>query len=225
MIRREECPLRVDIAGGWQDCEQFAQPGGHVVNVAISPLVTLEDLKTGFYSGLGGSAARALLEGSNGVVSELAAGAGWQDPAVILETGLCVWKSGAYPVLEMKVNPWFLQDKMALLWTGSRVSGTVDILDKPRDMKGIFAAGQLARSAAQERSLRLLARAVALSYEAQLKEGMPQLLYNNELAKKYCGAGWGGNALYLFEETRQRDNFVSNVEHARAVEPYMERFG
>jgi hypothetical protein len=38
------------------------------------------------------------------VQSELDLGVGWQDPAVIRETGLCVWHSGPAPVLDFKVG-------------------------------------------------------------------------------------------------------------------------
>jgi len=55
-------------------------------------------------AGLGGSAAHALLNGKDPVQSELDLGVGWQDPAVIRETGLCVWRSGSKPVLDFKVG-------------------------------------------------------------------------------------------------------------------------
>jgi hypothetical protein len=54
-------------------------------------------------AGLGGSAAHAFLNGKDPVQSELDLGVGWQDPAVIRETGLCVWRSGPKPVLDFKV--------------------------------------------------------------------------------------------------------------------------
>ena len=41
-----------------------------------------------------------------------------QDPAVINETGLCVWRSGSKPVLDFKRNGDMLSGLMALLWTG-----------------------------------------------------------------------------------------------------------
>jgi hypothetical protein len=55
-------------------------------------------------AGLGGSAAHALINGRDPVQSELDLGVGWQDPAVIRETGLCVWRSGPKPVLDFKVG-------------------------------------------------------------------------------------------------------------------------
>lgn len=47
-----------------------------------------------------GSGARALLNGRDGVDSEIDLGVGWQDPAAIRETGLRVWRSGPKPVLD-----------------------------------------------------------------------------------------------------------------------------
>ena len=71
-------------------------------NCAISPLVSISSWDYEKRSGLGGSAAWALLNGEDGVDSELNLGVGWQDPAVITETGLCVWKSGLRPTLHLK---------------------------------------------------------------------------------------------------------------------------
>jgi hypothetical protein len=42
-----------------------------------------------------------------------------QDPAVISQTGLCVWRSGPRPELDFKTQGSFLQGLMALLWTGN----------------------------------------------------------------------------------------------------------
>ena len=44
-------------------------------------------------------ASNPLLQGVCGVTSEIDIGVGWQDPAVIAETGLCVWRSGPLPSL------------------------------------------------------------------------------------------------------------------------------
>ena len=88
----KEAPLRVDFAGGWLDVPRFSRAGGLIVNCAISPLVSIRSWEYAKRSGLGGSAAWALLNGEDGVHSELNLGVGWQDPAVIAETGLCVEK-------------------------------------------------------------------------------------------------------------------------------------
>lgn len=54
-------PLRIDLAGGWLDVPRFARPGAFVVNLAIQPLIGLEDNPYQRGSGLGGSAAHAIL--------------------------------------------------------------------------------------------------------------------------------------------------------------------
>ena len=111
-------PLRVDFAGGWLDVPRLARPGAHIVNCAISPLVSLDDWPYEKMSGLGGSGAWALLNGHDGVASELDLGVGWQDPAVIRETGLCVWRSGPRPRLLLKTSGDMLVGRMGILWTG-----------------------------------------------------------------------------------------------------------
>ena len=114
-----EAPLRVDFAGGWLDVPRFSRPGEFVVNCAISPLVSLREWPYEKQAGLGGSGAWALLNGRDGVESEIDLGVGWQDPAVIRETGLCVWRSGHQPVLDFKHNGDFLTGRMAIYWTGT----------------------------------------------------------------------------------------------------------
>ena len=37
----------------------------------------------------------------------------------------------------------------------------------------------------------------------------PSAPHPGELARKYCGGGWGGYALYLFAEREERDTFVA----------------
>ena len=48
-------------------------------------------------------------------------------------------------------------------------------------------------------------------------------------AQKYCGAGWGGYALYLFDTTEERADWLKRASRegheARAIEPYMRRYG
>ena len=210
-----EVPLRIDFAGGWLDVPKFAMEGGYIVNCAISPLVSIHTWPYEIGSGLGGSGAYAILSGSDAVRSELKMGVGWQDPAVIHETGLCVWRSGQRPVLDMKVNPDFLAGKLALLWTGkSHVCN--DLVDLKRDYKLIFEAGLVARRAVIRRSVKLLEDAVRISYEMQRGEGMQPLPELGESAKKYCGGGHGGYAVYLFRKARPADKDL------KPVEPYLE---
>ncbi len=204
-------PLRVDFAGGWLDVPKHAIPGTYIVNCAISPLVDLAEWPYEQNSGLGGSAAFSIAQGRNGVEDELNLGVGWQDPAIIRETGLCVWRSGNRPILEAKVNPDFLMGKMALYWTG-KPHRTPDLVDMPRDYGLIARASRTAYTGVLDKSLYDLYYAVDLTYVAQLHEGMDQLPEFGEQAKKYCGGGWGGYALYLFDD--RPDGFLN-------IEPYL----
>lgn len=207
-------PLRVDFGGGWLDVPQYAVEGGYIVNCAITPKVSLKSWPYEIGSGLGGSAAKAILDGMDPIKSELDFGVGWQDPAIILETGACVWRSGKRPVLELKMNPDFLLGKMALYWTG-KSHNNKDNSWKKRDYKTITRAGHLAHQAVKDRSLKGLAEAVNISYIAQLEEGMDNLpSFETELAAKYCGGGWGGYALYLFEKRPKHKDLIP-------IEPYL----
>src|SRR3954469_16961235 len=115
----EVAPLRVDFGGGWLDVPRLARDGAFIVNCAISPTVSLREWPYERNAGLGGAGAWALLNGRDGIGSELDLGVGWQDPAVIAETGLCAWRSGQRPALEIKTSGEFLHGRMALHWTGS----------------------------------------------------------------------------------------------------------
>ena len=137
----QEAPLRVDFAGGWLDVPRFARPGGYVVNCAISPTVSLRSWPYERNAGLGGSGAWALLNGKDGVDSELDLGVGWQDPAVIAESGLCVWRSGRRPDLELKTDGAFLRGRMAVFWTGTPHS-TPGVANQSRDYDAIERAGR-----------------------------------------------------------------------------------
>ncbi len=215
----KEIPLRVDFAGGWLDVPKLAMRGGFIVNCAIEPLVSLESwaYKTG--SGLGGSAAHAILTGKNAIKSELDLGVGWQDPAVIKETGLCVWESGPKPKLHLKRNPEMLRGKMALLWTGQDHI-TYKNVDLKRDYELILNAGAIAKNAVLGDSYRELCEAANLSYRAQLGEGMQGLPSHAEAAKKYCGGGWGGYALFMFKDEEKRNEFLKR-ENTLKIEPFM----
>lgn len=208
------------MLGGWLDVPRHAIEGAYVVNCAISPLVSLRSWGYKKRSGLGGSGAWALLNGENGVESELDLGVGWQDPAVIRETGLCVWRSGPLPVLDFKRNGEMLSGKMAVLWTGSE-HDTPGIVDDKRDYKKITESATIAREGVMKEDLGKLAEGVALYYEAQLDEGMQALpKIENAIANKYCGGGHGGYALYLFEKPSDRDNAVEKMDKLRAIEPH-----
>jgi cytidyltransferase-like protein len=211
-----QAPMRVDFAGGWLDVPRFARPDGYIVNCTISPMVTLYDWPYEKCSGIGGSGAYALLQGKDGVASELENNVGWQDPAVILETGLCVWRPGRMPVLEAKVNPSFLKGRLALYWTG-KTHVTQSLADLDRDYDLLAEGSRIAREAALAMDFERLCDAVRVTHEVQLKEGMDPLPDMGESAKKYCGSGHGGYASYLFDERPARDELMH-------IEPFMERF-
>jgi hypothetical protein len=132
-----------------------------------------------------------------------------------------VWRSGPRPELDFKSSGAFLRGAMALLWTGSP-HVTPDKADLTRDYAAIEAAGAAARAAVLpgRESLPGLAAAVGMSYAAQLGEGMAPLPAHGALARKYCGGGWGGYALYLFAAPDARAVFLERVEGTRAVEPF-----
>lgn len=198
-------PVRVDFGGGWLDVPARAREGAFIVNCAISPQVSLKDWPYEQRAGLGGSAAWALLNGRDSVQAELDLGVGWQDPAVIRETGVCVWKSGPRPKLDFKRDGSFLEGKMALLWTGIQhdTPGSVDL---QRDYDLIERAGAMAREAVMAESIAKLAEGILMSYAAQLGEGMAELPeVPGSVAHKYCGGGHGGYALYLFPSRKARD--------------------
>ncbi len=219
----QEAPLRVDFAGGWLDVPRYARSGAYVVNCAISPTVSLREWPYERNAGLGGSGAWALLMGKDGVGSELDLGVGWQDPAVIAETGLCVWRSGLRPELEIKHDGGFLRGRLALYWTGSS-HDTPAVANRPRDFNAIERAGKTARDAVWAQSFEGLAEAVRESYAVQLGEGMAPLPEGaggvTALARKYCGGGHGGYALYLCATSDDRDRLCA-VSGFRPIEPYV----
>jgi hypothetical protein len=40
------------------------------------------------------------------------------------------------------------------------------------------------------------------------------------IARKYCGGGYGGYALYLFAESSRRDSAIATMPELRAIEPF-----
>lgn len=217
----EVAPLRVDFGGGWLDVPRLAREGAYIVNCAISPTVSLRDWPYERNAGLGGSGAWALLNGKDGVGSELDLGVGWQDPAVIAETGLCVWRSGRRPELEVKTSGDLLRGRMALYWTGAS-HDTPAIVAGKRNYDAIARAGATARDAVWQNALNGIADAVRQSYAVQRAEGMDPLPEDlpGALAWKYCGGGFGGYAVYLFAERAQRDAACERPGF-RPIEPYV----
>lgn len=113
---------------------------------------------------------------------------------------------------------------MALAWTGSP-HVTYENTDLTRNYDLVQQAGSLARQAVLpgQESIHKLAEAINTSYAMQQHEGMAALPDSGqgELAKKYCGGGWGGYALYLFETQEQRAAFLQQTEGSKAIEPYI----
>lgn len=220
----KEAPLRVDFAGGWLDVPRFHREGGFVVNCAISPLVSLKCWNYEKRSGMGGSGAWAVLNGEDGVVSELNLGVGWQDPAIIQETGLCVWHSGVRPLLHLKRNGEILKGRMAILFT-EKEHDTPAIVEQKRNYNLIYEASQVAAEAVYLNDVEKLAEAVRMSYQVQQDEGMEPLPDSDKsMACKYCGGGFGGYAVYIFTSGEERDGFVTNHPKAKAIEPYTRNF-
>jgi len=205
-------PLRVDFAGGWLDVPKHSTPGGFIVNCTIDLFVSLNKWDIPQKAGLGGSAAWATLNGIDPIKSELDMGVGWQDPAIIKETGLCAWRSGDRPVLDIKTNPDFIKH-IALLWTGHD-HDTPALVDRLRDYARIKEAGSVGRVGVQNRNIESIYKSVCMSYQVQLAEGMGNLPNHGELAKKYCGGGYGGFAVYLFKDSNIPDGFIK-------VNPFM----
>lgn len=218
-------PLRVDFAGGWLDVPENSIPGEYVVNCSISPTVSLKEWLYRQGAGLGGSGGWGVLNGWDPVASELGLGVGWQDPAVIAETGACVWKSGLKPELDFKNTGEFLRGRMAVYDT--RVKHyTPGFAGYVRPFDRIAKAARIARLGVLEKDISVLAVAVQISYQLQLEEGMQPLPdIGPQMARKYCGGGHGGYALYLYETQEQRDAAVDACEDMYPVEPYCRTFG
>lgn len=218
-------PLRVDFAGGWLDVPAHAIPGEYIVNCSISPTVSLREWFYRQGGGLGGSGAWSVLNGWDPVRSELGLGVGWQDPAVVAETGACVWKSGPRPVLDFKNTGEFLRGRMAVFDTRVK-HDTPGLASLERNFHKIARAGRIARLGVQEQDIAVLAVAVQMSYQLQLDEGMSTLeRVGDSLAHKYCGGGYGGYALYLYETPEAREEALERCPDLYPVEPYCRTFG
>lgn len=218
-------PLRVDFAGGWLDVPENAIPGEFIVNCSISPTVSLKEWLYRKGAGLGGSGGWSVLNGWDPVASELGLGVGWQDPAVIAETGACVWKSGAKPVLDFKNTGEFLRGRMAVYDT--RIEhNTPGLACLERNFSKIAKAGRVARLGVQEQDITVLSIGVQMSYKLQLEEGMlPLPKIGDCLAHKYCGGGHGGYAVYLYETPEAREEALEACEDLYPIEPYCRTFG
>jgi cytidyltransferase-like protein len=220
----KQVPLRVDFVGGWLDVPKLSMDRSYIINCTITPFVGLDNWVYNISSGLGGSAAYSILCGKNAIESELDIGVGWQDPAVIQETGLCVWESGKAPVLKCKYNPSFLNKKMALFWTGSS-HNTPSLVDHKRDYNMIANNSEDAMYNLMMNKINYFYNNINNSYKIQLDEGMKKLPnFDGTICKKYCGGGWGGYAVYIFENTEFRDSLVNSNSDCLSIEPYIKSY-
>ena len=211
--RPKKIPLRVDFAGGWLDVPSLSIEGAFIVNCTINKFMDDDcEFKPG--AGVGGSAAWWVYRGEDTLESEINNGVGWQDPAIVTETGLCAWRSGNLPVLELKINPDFLQNRMALFYDKTP-HDTPSLRDINRNYDLIEEAGKIAYEGIKNKDLSLIDMAINESYEAQLNEGMKKLKSYGENSKKYCGSGWGGCSLYMF------DNYNEVPDHMIKIQPYI----
>lgn len=218
-------PLRVDFAGGWLDVPEYSIEGAYIVNCAVSPTVSLREWLYRKGAGMGGSGGWSVLNGWDPVGSELGLGVGWQDPAVIAETGACVWKSGHKPVLDFKNTGEFLRGRMAIFDTRIK-HNTPGLAGLERPFKKIAKAASVARLGIKEQDIAVLAIAVQMSYQLQLEEGQAPLPKIGDcLAHKYCGGGHGGYAVYLYETPEAREAALESCEDLYPVEPFCRTFG
>lgn len=218
-------PLRVDFAGGWLDVPEYSIEGAYIVNCAVSPTVSLREWLYRKGAGMGGSGGWSVLNGWDPVGSELGLGVGWQDPAVIAETGACVWKSGHKPVLDFKNTGEFLRGCMAIFDTRIK-HNTPGLAGLERPFKKIAKAASVARLGIKEQDIAVLAIGVQMSYQLQLEEGQAPLPKIGDcLAHKYCGGGHGGYAVYLYETPEAREEALESCEDLYPVEPFCRTFG
>lgn len=209
-------PMRVDICGGWLDLPRYADVNGYIVNVAVTPGIDAHDWHHG--GGMGGSAAAAVKRGEDAVQAELDKGVGWQDPAVILETGWCVWRPGKMPDLVSKDRGLFAWGRMAVEWTG-QPHCTASLAKREPDIEAIAA---VSREFVDKWRMKpqWIAKAINATYAIQRRSGM-EPLRRYGMAVKYCGSGFGGYALHFFPRVEERAMAVREYGLI-PIEPYME---
>ena len=218
--------LRVDFAGAWLDSPNCHNEDSFMVNCTVDIPVSVNQWDVEIEAGLGGSTAYYWLNNRSAYETEK----GWQDPVVIEETGLCSWR--AFPkskiketsFLEHKVNPRFLEGKMALIYTGKKKPQT-DSINFERDLELMAQAGCIGNEGVRQMSIPILQLAIDTHYRAQLDEGMKPLPFFKNSKRKYCGSGHGGYAVYLFNEESDREKFLDEYKDAFPVEPYIRKQG
>jgi cytidyltransferase-like protein len=124
------------------------------------PLVSLREWPYEKQAGLGGSGAWALLNGRDGVESEIDLGVGWQDPAVIRETGLCVWRSGPNNRCSIS-NTTATSSQAAWPSLDRHPHDTPGVANLPRDYDRIAQSARIARQGVLHADIAKLAEGVA----------------------------------------------------------------
>ena len=125
------------------------------------------------------------------------------------------------PVVAGRVK---IKDRLAIVWTG-KPHDTPGLADRPRDYDAIFAAGEKGREAVEKNCLTTLIEATNLTYAMQLDEGMDPLPHADQVdACKYCGGGFGGYALAMFQDPAKREAFLSETPDTTAIQPYIRTF-
>lgn len=94
-----------------------------------------------------------------------------QDPAIIMETGLCSWRSGRTPKLALRQRTRMLKGRMALFWTGA-THDTPSLVAASRDYDAIEAAGRQCHDALVAADYAALCAGTLQSYAVQRAEGM-----------------------------------------------------
>jgi hypothetical protein len=123
-------------------------------------------------------------------------------------------------VLDFKHNGDFLNGRMAIYWTGTS-HDTPGVVDQTRDYDGIARSARVARQGVLQADITQLAEGVSLYHATQLEEGMEPLPeIEGAIARKYCGGGHGGYALYLFNDPAARDAAIASTPQLRAIEPF-----
>ena len=128
------------------------------------------------------------------------------------------------PVLDVKTSGEWLRGLMALGWTG-KPHNTPSMVSNTRNLALISEAGRICRNAVRAGAFMTLVTGVNMSYQAQRQEGMDDLPSVGEIAKKYCGGGFGGYGLFLFTNSTNRDTFVAAGRGRIAIEPFIRNPG
>jgi hypothetical protein len=109
---------------------------------------------------------------------------------------------------------------MAILWTG-KSHDTPGVVNHPRNYDEIALSARIARKGALAADIHKLAEGINTYHQTQLDEGMDPLPeIAGAIARKYCGGGYGGYALYLFAESSRRDSAIATMPELRAIEPF-----